>query len=141
MTVPATAPVQAVLDTNIVLDLLVFQDARAAALHSTLQSGALHWVATPPMREELLRVLQYAHIAKHLQARSSSADVVLAQFDALAAMRPIPVKAPLTCKDPDDQKFIDLAVAHTTQLWSKDHAIICLRKRLLAQGVIYCAWP
>jgi predicted nucleic acid-binding protein len=45
-------------------------------------------------------------------------------------------KASVTCKDPDDQRFIDLAVAHRAQLLSKDKAILCMRKRLLALGVL-----
>jgi predicted nucleic acid-binding protein len=44
-------------------------------------------------------------------------------------------KAPVTCKDADDQQFIDLAVAHKTPLLSKDHAVLCMKKRLLALDV------
>ena len=39
-------------------------------------------------------------------------------------------KASYTCKDADDQKFIDLAVAHQTVLVSKDKAVLCMAKRL-----------
>jgi len=39
-------------------------------------------------------------------------------------------------EDPDDQKFIDLAVAHAVPLLSKDNAILCMRKRLLQSGVV-----
>jgi predicted nucleic acid-binding protein len=45
-------------------------------------------------------------------------------------------KAACTCKDPDDQKFIDLAVAHEVPLLSKDAAILCMKKRLFQAGVI-----
>ena len=41
----------------------------------------------------------------------------------------------MTCKDPDDQIFIDLAVAHRARLLSKDGAVQALRKRLAALGV------
>ena len=37
--------------------------------------------------------------------------------------------------DPDDQKFIDLAVAHQALLLSKDQHLLVMRKRLLAQGI------
>ncbi|MDB5944967.1 MAG: putative toxin-antitoxin system toxin component, family, partial [Ramlibacter sp.] len=36
---------------------------------------------------------------------------------------------------PDDQKFIDLAVAHRALLLSKDRAVLALRKRLAALQV------
>jgi hypothetical protein len=38
------------------------------------------------------------------------------------------------CKDADDQHFIDLAVAHRAILLSKDKAVLCMQKRLLALG-------
>ena len=60
---------------------------------------------------------------------------MLAQFDALAQLQDVAPKAPVTCKDPDDQKFIDLAVAHRSHLLSKDQAVLCMRKRLLALAV------
>ena len=44
-------------------------------------------------------------------------------------------KAGVTCADPDDQKFIDLAVVHRATLLSKDRAVLCMAKRLHAQGV------
>jgi predicted nucleic acid-binding protein len=59
----------------------------------------------------------------------------LAQFDALVHIETVAPKASVTCKDADDQKFIDLAVAHKTLLLSKDRAVLCMEKRLLALAV------
>jgi predicted nucleic acid-binding protein len=39
-------------------------------------------------------------------------------------------KAPYTCKDADDQKFIDLAVQHGAALHSKDAQVLCMKNRL-----------
>lgn len=130
-----------VLDTNILLDLWVFQDPRGQALLQSLQMGQQHWIATLPMREELQCVLKYSHIAQRLQQQGSHAETVLAHFDALSFTQPVAPKAPITCKDPDDQKFIDLAVQHKAPIWSKDNAVRCMTKRLQTQGVIFCAWP
>ena len=44
------------------------------------------------------------------------------------------MKAGRTCRDVDDQKFIDLAVAHQALLLSKDQHVP-MQKRLLAQGI------
>jgi putative PIN family toxin of toxin-antitoxin system len=126
----------AVLDTNIVLDLWVFADAATQELHAALHSAALQWIATADMREELVRVLAYPHIAARLAHHQRSAPAVLAQFDALAALQPVASKAQVTCKDPDDQKFIDLAVVHRAVLLSKDKAVLCMAKRLAVLGVI-----
>jgi putative PIN family toxin of toxin-antitoxin system len=124
-----------VLDTNIVLDLFVFRDPATVLLQDALASGRLRWAATPAMRGELQRVLAYLHIAARLAASGLAAEAVLARFDALARTEPVPAKAAVTCRDPDDQKFIDLAVAHRAMLLSKDRAVLCMRKRLWALGV------
>jgi putative PIN family toxin of toxin-antitoxin system len=125
----------AVLDTNIVLDLCVFADPDTQALHAAVHGAVLQWIATPTMRDELERVLAYPHIAARLTQQQRSAQAVLAQFDLLAVLQPVAAKAPVTCKDPDDQKFIDLAVAHHALLLSKDKAVWCMAKRLAKFGV------
>jgi putative PIN family toxin of toxin-antitoxin system len=128
-----------VLDTNIVLDLFVFSDAAALPLRTALYDGAVCWIATPPMREELLRVLAYPQIVKSLTHHQTGVDHVMAQFDQWAQLQDVAPKATVTCKDPDDQKFIDLAVAHKAHLFSKDHAVLCMAKRLLGHEVIALA--
>ena len=125
-----------VLDTNIVLDLLVFQDPATQALRDALASGALAWIATQPMRDELERVLDYPQIVKSLRHHGMAKAAVLVHFDQHATVVGVAAKAPVTCKDPDDQKFIDLAVAHQAQLLSKDHAVLSMAKRLAALGVV-----
>jgi predicted nucleic acid-binding protein len=47
-------------------------------------------------------------------------------------------KAPVTCKDADDQKFIDLAVAHRATLISKEAHILRMTKRLARLDVLVC---
>ena len=124
-----------VLDTNIVLDLWVFDDPQSTPLRTALQSGALRWLATAAMREELARVLAYPHIARRLQSRALPASAVLAHFDRHAEVQPDAPKAPCTCKDADDQKFIDLAVQHGAALHSKDAQVLCMKNRLARCGV------
>jgi putative PIN family toxin of toxin-antitoxin system len=131
----AQAPTRRVLDTNIVLDLWVFDEPRSETLRLSIERGGTQWLATAAMREELVRVLAYPQIAKRLTARALSADAVLAHFDHLVQLQPDAPKAPYVCKDPDDQKFIDLAVAHTAALHSKDAQVLCMKKRLERCGV------
>ena len=124
-----------VLDTNIVLDLFVFADPATRAVRPALEDGALRWLATTAMRDELERVLAYAQIAPRLAFYRLSAQDGLAVFDRHSQRVETPVKAPVTCKDPDDQKFIDLAVAYQAVLLSKDRAVLALTKRLLPLSV------
>lgn len=125
-----------VIDTNIVLDLWLFEDPATAPLRAALQSGRITHLATSSMREELARVLTYPHIVKRMAKSNTQVQDILQRFDDhLLAAEPA-AKAPCTCKDPDDQKFIDLAVAHAAPLLSKDAAILCMKKRLLQAGVL-----
>jgi len=134
-TADAQAPVRRVLDTNIVLDLWVFDEPKAASLRTSVETGNTHWLATAAMREELARVLAYPQIVKRLTARALPADTVLANFDRHVQLQPDAPKAPYACKDADDQKFIDLAIQHTAALHSKDAQVLCMKKRLERCGV------
>ena len=126
---------RAVIDTNVVLDLFVFQDKRTHFLHHCLQSRAVQWIATPPMREELRLVLAYPHIANKRQQLNLQSKAVLALFDAWVLLQPEAPKSVYTCKDADDQKFVDLAVSCCAVLVSKDKAVLCMRNRLAKLSV------
>jgi predicted nucleic acid-binding protein len=129
-------PIQAlVLDTNIALDLLVFDDPACAPLRAALAESELHWIATEAMRAELARVLGYPLIAARLARLSRTPAQVLAGFDAAARQVEAPGAAPCRCDDPDDQVLIDLAVAHRACLLSKDRAVLAMRRPLAALGV------
>ena len=123
-----------VLDTNIVLDLLVFNDPAAHDLCAQLERGGLKWLGTMAMRDELERVLAYPKIAPRLAYHGHSAAAILERLDTLLTTVPAAPKAGVTCKDADDQKFIDLAVQHRTLLLSKDRAVLCMARRLQALG-------
>lgn len=124
-----------VLDTNVVLDLWLFQDPRCEALRGDLTEGRLHWLATEAMREELARVLGYPLLAQALARQARAPEAVLLAFDRWAQIRPVAAKAPFTCKDADDQKFIDLAAQQRSGLLSKDKAVLCMARRLARLGV------
>jgi predicted nucleic acid-binding protein len=124
-----------VIDTNIALDLLVFDEPSARPLAAQLECGSLRWIATQAMRDELERVLAYEQIAARLRASGQHADAVLDRFDRRAVLVDTPPKAQPRCSDPDDQKFIDLAVQQRCLLLSKDAALLSMRKRLAALEV------
>ena len=124
-----------VIDTNIVLDLFIFADPATPALRAALEAKSLRWIATQVMRDELERVLAYTHIIPRMAYYQVSAQDVLARFDAHVQIVDVAPKARYMCKDTDDQKFIDLAVAHQTLLLSKDKAVLTMAKRLRTLGV------
>lgn len=141
---PDDAPRALVLDTNIVLDLLVFADKAIAPVRTLLQARRLDWIATQPMRQELARVLEYPHIAARLAFYGLHAPQIMEHYAAQVRWVPVAARITAICKDADDQGFIDLAVAHRAILLSKDKAVLCMRKRLAPSGADIATaaeWP
>jgi len=85
------------------------------------------------MRDELAHVLGRGSLPP---GRGLPTSALLEAFDTRAQIliAPAPVLAnPLRCTDPDDQKFIDFAVAHRAAwLVSRDRAVLKLKRRALA---------
>lgn len=128
-----------VIDTNVALDLLVFRDPSTAALQQALAGGEWRWIATGGMRGEFERVLGYPAIAARLQLLQATAQQMLDEFDRRVCLVESAPRAPLACRDPDDQPFIDLAVQHACMLLSKDAAVLALAGRLASLQVTACA--
>ena len=146
MAVSDLLPRPLVIDTNIVLDLLVFQDEKMQPLLADIEQGVVRWLATQPMRDELERVLDYATVQPRMHWHGLTSSQVLAQFDALINTVAVADKVPVTCGDADDQKFLDLAACHRATLISKDKLVLKCRKRLQKWGAeevcsIYVAQP
>ena len=125
-----------VIDTNIALDLLVFADPACVPLQAALDAGELRWLATAAMRDELARVLGYPQIVPRLAHFGRTPEAVLADFDRQVQQAEPAPRATVVCKDPDDQIFIDLAVAHRALLLSKDRAVLTMKKRLAGLGTV-----
>ncbi|MFY9514634.1 MAG: putative toxin-antitoxin system toxin component, PIN family [Rubrivivax sp.] len=122
----------AVLDTNVVLDWLVFADAQVAPLVQAVESRRLRWLATATMRRELAHMLAHAS----LQRWSPNCEQALAVFDAFAESCADPAPSHLRCSDADDQGFIDLAVARQARwLLTHDRALLKLARRAKLRGV------
>ena len=128
-------PLNVVLDTNIVLDVFLFDDAAAKPLKPAIETETVRWLATQHMRNELERVLDYEHLLPRMAFYKVSAGDILAAFDRHANLVEVAPRIAAVCKDPDDQCFIDLAVAHQALLLSKDKAVLSMKKRLAALGV------
>ncbi|MBS7348884.1 MAG: putative toxin-antitoxin system toxin component, PIN family [Comamonas sp.] len=123
-------PRPVVLDTNIVLDLLVFDEPQVAPVRQLLKQGQLRWVSDAAQRLELERVLTYSQIAPRVAFYGKTVASVLAAFDAEAQILPAAPPVRLSCTDPDDQHFWDLAAQQQALLISKDRAVLKQRKRL-----------
>jgi predicted nucleic acid-binding protein len=127
-------PQIAVLDTNVVLDWLLFGNPQCVTLQQALTSSALRWVATAEMRDELTQVLGRGHLDRW------QPDLALlgSQWEKYCIEVPAPPPAShatrLRCTDADDQKFIDLALACGARwLLSRDRAVLKLARKAQAR--------
>ncbi len=130
----------AVLDTNVVLDWLWFDDPRLVDLAGRVRGGTVRWLATPAMREELCAVLGRGS----LPTRPRSACEVLADYDRWCVLHPGVMTQDaadtLRCTDTDDQKFIDLALTlaagdGAAALLTRDRAVLRLARRARLRGL------
>ena len=114
-----------VLDTNVVLDLLVFDDPRTRPLGDALRAGTLVAWADAHTLRELELVLALPHFAARAGGVHARYRALVSLADADGALPPLP-----RCKDRDDQKFLELA-ARSGAAWlvSKDHLLLCLAGR------------
>ena len=125
-----------VLDTNVWLDWLVFDDPTLAPLKAARQAGRIHIVANEACLEELNRVLAYPEFGLDDARRKKN----LAEVDRCVVRldhHPPAHRATLPrCTDPDDQKFLELARdARADWLLTKDKALLRLgKKKVMATG-------
>ena len=120
-----------VLDSNVWIDILVFDDDATRPIRAALERGALHAVIDARCLAELTRVLDYPQFVARTVDKAAALECV-ARLATLAQPQDVQaLRAPLPkCKDRDDQKFLELAhTAKVQWLVSKDRALLKLNKR------------
>jgi putative PIN family toxin of toxin-antitoxin system len=126
---------QLVLDTNVVLDWIVFRDPGVEFIVRAIESGQAQPVTSDACLEEFRRVLEYPALKLGAAARSiaferyrSSATL----FDAGVLSAPVALPR---CTDADDQKFLELAW-HANAHWliTKDRALLKLARAVGTLG-------
>jgi putative PIN family toxin of toxin-antitoxin system len=127
--VPQKQKLVLVLDTNVALDLLHFDDPAVAPIRRALQAGKAACIGNAACRDELAHVLSYPQfkIPEHEARRILDEYAALVQSCEAAGetLPPLP-----QCRDPDDQKFLELAQAAKADLLvTKDKALLALAKK------------
>ena len=119
-----------VIDTQTLLDWQFFGNPICRDWSLPGAESGWDWLATQEMREELAHVL-----ARGFGERwTTPAQAVLDFFDRHALIHPTCTPKPaevrgLRCTDPDDQKFVELAiVGQASTLVTRDKALLRLRK-------------
>ena len=125
----APSPVRAVIDTNVLLDFWVFEDARAAPLRAAVESCRIAALRSGASVDEFSDVLGRPAFGVSDERRCT----ILRLWDRLATPVDRVHVAPLQCTDVHDQKFLDLAhSARANWLVTKDKALLRLARRARA---------
>jgi len=115
-----------VLDTNVVLSALLFRSGQVSWLVPLWTSGRIVPLVSQATAYELLRVLAYPKF----KLTPGEQQVVLAAFLPYAVTvktRKLPMKA--TCRDPDDEMFLTLAVqGHADFLVTGDADLLSVKE-------------
>jgi putative PIN family toxin of toxin-antitoxin system len=131
-----SAPIRLVLDTNVVIDWLVFDDPFMSPLRNGVRDGSVVVLTHPPAIAELERVLAYPQ----LKLDSSRQQEIFARYLAQSSIAKMPegfsIKQLMLpggfprCRDRDDEPFLALAYhARADVLASRDNAVFGLKSR------------
>lgn len=133
-------PLRLVLDTNVVLDLVVFRDPSVEALRAALDADRVTLLTTPECLAELRRVLGYPAFGLDPAAQVAAHDWYASRAEVVD---PPPADPALPrCRDADDQKFLDLASASDADhLVTKDKALLELARRVAKLHTFSVAAP
>jgi putative PIN family toxin of toxin-antitoxin system len=127
-----------VLDSNVWLDWLYFDDPAVAGLKQAGRNGELDIIIDPACRDELLRVLAYARFALDPTRQAAMMAEVDRVSRCLDTLRYRPAAELPWCSDPDDIKFLALAKAGNADwLISKDKALLGRPRQRRRQAI---AW-
>ena len=124
-----------VLDTNVVLDLVLFRDKGIQPIAAAIESGAAVPVTSRACLDELNRVLAYPQFKLDTWTQRDA----FARFRSRASLFDAtdlssPAELP-RCADTDDQKFLELAWhSNACCLVTKDRALLRLARAVARLG-------
>ena len=127
-----------VFDTNVLLDLFVFNDFRALHLKQALLENKIDALTSLKTLEEFADVISRPLFS----LETAEQEKILAQWKSLSRALDDQslLSAPWRCKDTDDQIFLDLAyTAKPCTLISKDNEVLKFTARAAKEGVLISA--
>jgi len=115
-----------VLDTNVILDLLVFKDPSTEPIRLLLDAQQVDAVRTPTSMTELIDVIRRP--AFKLSEEEQETIIEAWESNSRLLETTAMERAPFTCRDPDDQVFLDMAYSiRPALLLSKDLRVLELQ--------------
>ena len=125
-----------ILDTNILLDLIIFKDISVEKLQVLFEKNKIYFLFSCETVNEFKRVINYdkfkfseiqkKKFIKELNHLIGNTDIFYLNLNEL----------PVIVRDPDDHKFIELAYhTKTKYLLTKDHDLLKIKKKLIDYGI------
>jgi hypothetical protein len=119
-----------VIDTQSLLDWLVFRDRSCDGWDELLQAQGWQWIFTSPMKAEFDFIAARGFGPRWPVDGPAVAAAWARHGRCVEPPAALGAGMRLTCTDPDDQKFIDLAVAaRADALVTRDKALLKLARR------------
>lgn len=123
-----------VLDTNVILDLLVFKDPSTEPIRLALEAQQVDAVRTAASLIELMDVI--GRPAFKLSPEDQEVIIQTWVSSTRVLENAAIEEAPFTCHDPDDQVFINMAYSvRPALLFSKDRRVLELQRRALREQI------
>ena len=124
-----------VLDTNILLDIFVFNDQRAANLKQAIVGGDIPAIASQKT------LIEFADVISRplFKLDEATQAAILTQWQSIAQQHDDSdlASAPWKCQDPDDQIFLDLAYRlKPAILISKDNAVLHIASKAALEDIL-----
>jgi putative PIN family toxin of toxin-antitoxin system len=127
------SPPRVVLDTNVLLDLWVFDDVRARPLRDALESRRIAALRNGPSVDEFTQVI----VRECFRLSTERRFDILRHWDRLACDVKQVYAAPIAASDPDDQIFLDLAYSAAADcLVTRDKGLLRLSRRARRDGLL-----
>ena len=120
-----------IFDTNLLLDFFVFKDPKTCVLWEAAKERKFKTATCEDALSELEDVLK----RPQFKISPERLEAIKEEFLSVAEILPITTEAKARCKDPLDQKFIDLTVSCSPALLiSKDKLVLRCARHLRALG-------
>ena len=120
-----------IFDTNLLLDFFVFQDPKTSVLWEAAKERKFRTATCDGALSELEDVLK----RPQFKISPERLEAIKEEFLSVAEILPISIEAKARCKDPLDQKFIDLTLSCSPALLiSKDKLVLRCARHLRPLG-------
>jgi len=125
------------LDTNILLDLIIFKDISVEKLQVLFEKNKIYFLFSSETVDEFKRVINYEKF-KFSESQKNKFIKELNHLIGNTNVFDLNIrKLPVIVKDPDDHKFIELAYHTKTQyLLTKDNDLLKIKKKLINYGIL-----